>query len=51
MLSEQPGVGDDYRKLKPVIGIHLLDFDLFTIARYSGLALEVVQGLRQEGPH
>jgi predicted transposase/invertase (TIGR01784 family) len=29
MLSEQPGVGDDYRKLKPVIGIHLLDFALF----------------------
>ena len=29
MLSEQPGVGDDYRKLKPVIGIHLLDFTLF----------------------
>ncbi|PKO56419.1 MAG: hypothetical protein CVU28_03030, partial [Betaproteobacteria bacterium HGW-Betaproteobacteria-21] len=28
-LSNQLKNGDDYRELKPVIGIHLVDFDLF----------------------
>ena len=28
-LSKQLKNGDDYRELKPVIGIHLVDFDLF----------------------
>jgi predicted transposase/invertase (TIGR01784 family) len=39
MLSEQPGVGDDYRKLKPVIGIHLLDFALFDQPEHADQAL------------
>jgi predicted transposase/invertase (TIGR01784 family) len=30
LLSEQLRSGNDYTLLKPVIGIHLLDFDLFT---------------------
>jgi predicted transposase/invertase (TIGR01784 family) len=30
LLSEQLHSGNDYTLLKPVIGIHLLDFDLFT---------------------
>jgi len=29
MLSQQLEQGEDYSKLKPAIGIHLLDFDLF----------------------
>ncbi|MDO9597752.1 MAG: Rpn family recombination-promoting nuclease/putative transposase [Azoarcus sp.] len=30
-LSNQLKNGDDYRELKPVIGIHLVDFDLFDV--------------------
>ena len=30
MLSQQLDSGTDYSRLKPAIGIHLLDFDLFT---------------------
>ena len=29
-LAKQLGHGQDYHLIKPVIGIHLLDFDLFT---------------------
>lgn len=39
MLSEQPGVGDDYHKLRPVIGIHLLDFALFDQPEHADQAL------------
>ncbi len=39
MLSEQPGVGEDYRQLKPVIGIHLLDFALFDRPEHADQAL------------
>ncbi len=39
MLSEQPIVGSSYRAIKPVIGIHLLDFTLFDQPKYANKAL------------
>ncbi|MEA3638825.1 MAG: Rpn family recombination-promoting nuclease/putative transposase [Lamprobacter sp.] len=39
MLSEQSGVGEDYGQLKPVIGIHLLDFALFAAPEQADQAL------------
>jgi predicted transposase/invertase (TIGR01784 family) len=39
MLSEQPDVGTDYRAIKPVIGIHLLNFTLFKQAKYATKAV------------
>jgi predicted transposase/invertase (TIGR01784 family) len=35
-LSQQLDGGDDYEQLKPAIGIHLLDFDLFTTPEPQG---------------
>ncbi len=39
LLSEQLGAGEDYRRLQPVIGIHLLDFTLFDAQEQSTQAL------------
>jgi predicted transposase/invertase (TIGR01784 family) len=39
LLSEQLDTGKDYRRLKPVIGIHLLDFTLFEAEEQSKQAL------------
>nr|WP_328988105.1 Rpn family recombination-promoting nuclease/putative transposase [Thiorhodovibrio winogradskyi] len=39
MLSEQPIVGSSYRAIKPVIGIHLLDFTLFDQPKYADKVL------------
>ena len=38
-LSQQLDGGDDYEQLKPAIGIHLLDFDLFTAPEQQGQAV------------
>jgi hypothetical protein len=38
-LTSQLDSGQDYQGLKPVIGIHLLDFDLFTAPEQSAQAL------------
>ena len=37
-LSSQMVSGQDYQTLKPVIGIHLLDFDLFDQAEHANQA-------------
>ncbi|MEA1053521.1 Rpn family recombination-promoting nuclease/putative transposase, partial [Lamprobacter modestohalophilus] len=39
MMSDQPDAGSDYRAIKPVIGIHLLDFTLFKQPKYANKAL------------
>ena len=38
-LSQQLDGGDDYAQLKPAIGIHLLDFDLFAAPEQQGQAV------------
>jgi predicted transposase/invertase (TIGR01784 family) len=38
LLSGQLVPGDDYTELKPAIGIHLLDFDLFRAPAHAGQA-------------
>ena len=38
-LSQQLDGGDDYEQLKPAIGIHLLDFDLFTAPEQQSQAV------------
>jgi len=37
-LTQQLNGGDDYTRIKPVVGIHLLDFDLFRSAAERGQA-------------
>jgi len=39
LISAQLLLGDDYTQLKPVIGIHLLDFDLFQEPQHQNQAL------------
>ena len=39
MLSQQLGQGEDYTRLKPAIGIHLLDFDLFQAPEHQSQAM------------
>ncbi|NEX23914.1 Rpn family recombination-promoting nuclease/putative transposase, partial [Thiorhodococcus mannitoliphagus] len=39
LLSDQLEAGEDYRRLKPVIGIHLLDFTLFAAPEQADQAL------------
>ena len=39
LISTQLLLGDDYTQLKPIIGIHLLDFDLFQEPEHQNQAL------------
>lgn len=47
-LANQLKNGDDYTKLKPVIGIHLLDFDLFDVPQQAHWCFELRDRLRPQ---
>lgn len=47
-LANQLKNGDDYTKLKPVIGIHLLDFDLFDVPEQAHWCFELRDRLRPQ---
>jgi predicted transposase/invertase (TIGR01784 family) len=48
LLSEQLEAGEDYRRLKPVIGIHLLDFTLFEAPEQALWCFEMRDRVRPE---